>query len=71
MAKDIGQLGVTVRQWRNRKSIPVEHWAAIIQKAADRGHKLTVEDFGPVPVEAIAFDRARAAAEDGEPAKAA
>lgn len=72
MAKDIGQLGVTVRQWRNRESIPIEHWATIIQKAAERGHKLTLDDFGPVPGEVVAFDRARAAAEGGhEAAKAA
>lgn len=47
MATDLGEKGVTVRQWRNRGSIPPEHWANIIDKAAARGVILTVEDFGP------------------------
>jgi len=47
MADDIGAQGVTVRQWRNRRSIPPEHWASIIGKAAERGVVLTVADFGP------------------------
>lgn len=47
LANDIGQLGVTVRQWRNRGSIPPEFWATIIQKAAERGATLSVTDFGP------------------------
>lgn len=49
MAADIGQQGVTVRQWRNRDSIPPEHWPIIIEKAAAKGVLLTVEDFGPSP----------------------
>lgn len=47
MAADIAQEGVTVRQWRNRKSIPPEHWPIIIEKAAAKGVLITVEDFGP------------------------
>lgn len=47
LATDIGQLGVTVRQWRNRGSIPPEFWATIIEKAAARGVSLSVADFGP------------------------
>ncbi len=46
MAADLSQQGVTVRQWRNRKSIPPEYWSAIIEKAAVRGVKLEIEDFG-------------------------
>jgi DNA-binding transcriptional regulator YdaS (Cro superfamily) len=47
MAAELGERGVTVRQWRNRGSIPPEHWPAIIEKAAARGVMLSVEDFGP------------------------
>jgi hypothetical protein len=47
LAEEIGEKGVTVRQWRNRGSIPPEKWALIIEKAATRGHALTVADFGP------------------------
>lgn len=47
LAADIGEQGVTVRQWRNRGNIPEEHWAGIIDKAAERGVSLTVADFGP------------------------
>lgn len=49
LANDIGELGVTVRQWRNRGSIPPEYWPAIIEKAAAKGVLLRVEDFGPSP----------------------
>jgi hypothetical protein len=47
LAADLGEKGVTVRQWRNRESIPPEHWAAIIEKAAARGVDIAVDDFGP------------------------
>jgi len=49
MASDIGQQGVTVRQWRNRGSIPAEYWPKIIERAAARGVLLTVDVFGPSP----------------------
>lgn len=49
MATDLGQQGVTVRQWRNRKNIPPEHWRGIIERAAARGVLLSIEDFGPSP----------------------
>jgi hypothetical protein len=58
LAADIGQSAVTVRQWRNRGSIPPEHWAKIIEKAAERDVILTVEDFGPMPPEVMAIERA-------------
>jgi hypothetical protein len=58
LAADIEQPAVTVRQWRNRGSIPPEHWAKIIEKAAARNVVLKVEDFGPMPPEMIAVERA-------------
>lgn len=45
LAADVGVPGVTARQWRNRRSIPQSAWGKIIEKAADRGHKLTLADF--------------------------
>jgi hypothetical protein len=47
LAADIGELGVTVRQWRNRGSVPPEYWPIIIEKSAAKGVLLSVEDFGP------------------------
>lgn len=47
MAKDIGETGVVVRLWRHRNSIPAKHWPKIISAAADRGEKLTMEQFLP------------------------
>ena len=47
LASALGEKGVTVRQWRNRESIPPEYWAAIIEQAGALGHRLTVSDFGP------------------------
>lgn len=38
MASDIGELGVTVRQWRNRGNIPPQYWTKIIEAAALKGH---------------------------------
>ncbi len=58
MAADLSEKGVTVRQWRNRNSIPPEHWANVIEKAALRGVVLTVADFGGVPAVVSAVDRA-------------
>ena len=58
MADDLGEQGVTVRHWRNRKSIPPEHWANIIEKAAARGVILSLDDFGGVPSVVGAVDRA-------------
>lgn len=58
LAADIGQPAVTVRQWRNRGNIPPEHWAKIIESAAAKNVVLTVEDFGPMPPEVMAVERA-------------
>lgn len=46
MATDIEELGVTVRQWRNRGDIPSRAWPKIIKAAAElRGRELRLEDF--------------------------
>jgi len=47
MAADIGELGVTVRQWRNRGNIPPKYWEKIIASAAKRGVTLSWKDFLP------------------------
>lgn len=64
MAADVGEVGITVRQWRNRKSIPPRAWAIIIEKAAERGSPLSVSDFGPLPSEVEAVEQARRAERD-------
>lgn len=50
MAADIGELGVTVRQWRNRGKIPLEYWHKIIAAAAQRGVTLELQQFVPPPI---------------------
>jgi hypothetical protein len=45
MAADLGMPGVTVRQWRNRESIPPKYWQLIIDKALARGHALSWQQF--------------------------
>lgn len=47
MASDIGELGVTVRQWRNRENIPPQYWTKIIEAAALKGHFLEWRQFVP------------------------
>lgn len=47
MAKDIGEQGVTVRQWRNRGNIPPQYWPTIIDAAARRGQMLELHQFIP------------------------
>ena len=37
LAADLGVPGVTVRQWRNRDSIPANRWAEVANAAAARG----------------------------------
>ena len=64
MASDLAESGITVRQWRNRKSIPPRVWAKIIEKAAERGTSLTLADFGPLPPEVAAVEDARRAERD-------
>lgn len=64
LAADIGQSGITVRQWRNRGSIPPAHWAAIITAAKAKGRTLVLDDFGPLPHEVEAVARAEQAIRD-------
>lgn len=45
LATDIGERGVTVRQWRNRGSIHHRYWPKIIAAAAARGFALKADDF--------------------------
>jgi hypothetical protein len=45
MAADIGELGVTVRQWRNRGDIPSRAWPKIIKAAAAKDVILRLESF--------------------------
>lgn len=47
MAADIEELGVTVRQWRNRGKIPPEYWPKIIDAAARKGVTLEWHQFLP------------------------
>jgi hypothetical protein len=45
MASDIGESGVTVRQWRNRGNIPPKYWKRIIDAAKAHGQALEWEQF--------------------------
>lgn len=45
MASDIDELGVTVRQWRNRGNIPARYWPKIIQAASLKGKLLEWHQF--------------------------
>lgn len=45
MAADIDELGVTVRQWRNRNDIPSRAWPKIIKAAAEKGKVIRLADF--------------------------
>lgn len=47
MAADIGERGVTVRQWRNRGNIPPRYWSKIIAAAAQRDAALDIATFIP------------------------
>ena len=48
MAAEIGEKPVTVRQWRNRGSIPPRYWPKIIAAAKDkRGAALALGAFIP------------------------
>jgi hypothetical protein len=50
LASDIDELGVTVRQWRNRGDIPSRAWPKIIRAAAAKGATLRLESFLPCEV---------------------
>lgn len=45
MAQALNVQGVTVRQWRNRGSIPPKYWPAIIDAAAGLGHEIAWTQF--------------------------
>lgn len=45
LAADIGERGVTVRQWRNRGNIPPKYWPKIIAAAEARGASLAWSQF--------------------------
>lgn len=45
LASDIGEQGVTVRQWRNRGNIPPRYWPKIIAAAAAKGSALEWHQF--------------------------
>lgn len=47
MASEIRELGVTVRQWRNRGNIPPQYWTKIIEAAALKGCLLEFRQFVP------------------------
>lgn len=58
MAADIGELGVTVRQWRNRNNIPPIYWQAIIDAAKKKGARLEWSQFVPPAERQTAQDAA-------------
>lgn len=44
LARELGEKGVTVRQWGNRNSIPPEKWLGIVQAANRAGfNEITLE----------------------------
>lgn len=54
MAADIGENGVTVRQWRRRNSIPPKYWQRIIDAAKSKKAKLNLQQFMPPEQDAAA-----------------
>ena len=62
MASDINELGVTVRQWRNRGNIPPQYWQKIIAAAAVRGVTLELHQFIPPQPASNGDEPAQAAA---------
>lgn len=47
MATAIGENPITVRQWRNRGSIPPKYWRKIIASATEAGTSLSIDMFLP------------------------
>jgi hypothetical protein len=45
LARDLGRLDVTVRQWWNRNSIPGDADVGLVKAATRRGIQLTFEDL--------------------------
>lgn len=59
MARDIGEDGQKVRQWRHRNSIPSAHWEKIIDAALEKkGVTLTWKQFSPPEPEPAALEGA-------------
>lgn len=54
LAADIGESGVTVRQWRNRGNIPPRYWPRIVDAASKRGSVLTLGQFIPASTQSAA-----------------
>jgi hypothetical protein len=52
LAADIGESGVTVRQWRNRGNIPPKYWQRIIDAAELRGANISLAQFMPPQADA-------------------
>lgn len=75
MARDLGENETTVRNWRQRGSVPARHWPNIIKAAAARGHALAAADFlpelhdvpSPVAITDCAATETISAAISGEP----
>ena len=43
-AQDMGVQYVTAHSWKQRNSLPSEHWAMVVKKAVKRGHpEITLE----------------------------
>lgn len=55
LADELGVDGIKVRKWRERDSIPPEHWPKVIKAAEKIGQKLTAEELT-----ALAVKRAKA-----------
>lgn len=70
MAADIDELGVTVRQWRNRRDIPVRAWPKIINAAVGKGRILRLEDFLPPDIKSELPPHALEDSGDGRSASA-
>ena len=68
LADDLRIKGVTVRQWRNRNSIPAEHWIRLIEVARARALSVTLDDLARLaanPPDADAPTRDGPGADDG------
>lgn len=48
LANDIGMSPITVRSWKYRNKIPVEHWPAIVEAAKKRGFVVTADELAGI-----------------------
>lgn len=64
MARDLGENETTVRNWRQRGSVPARHWPNIIKAAAARGHVLAAADFLPALHDVPSLSETNSAASD-------